>query len=228
MKKKSVILLSAGLDSSVNFYIALQKTEVVLALTFDYGQKAATKEIEKSKILCEINKIQHQVIEVPWLKNLGQSSLTQSELKIPQGSEVSIADKNISLNTAKSVWVPNRNGLFLNIAASFAESLKADMIIPGFNAEEAATFPDNSFEFLKATQKTFFYSTQNHIDVQCYTIDSLKKDIVKLGIEYKVPFEKLWFCYQNKDKWCGQCESCLRAYRAFSEEAQLKDILKGF
>ena len=222
----SVILLSSGLDSTVNFYAALKKTEVKLAITFDYGQLAATKEIERSKELADINNVKHLVVPIPWLKDLGSSALTGASTKLPLGNSVAIDNQQVSEKTAKSVWVPNRNGVFLNIAAAFAESLKASMIIPGFNAEEAATFPDNSYDFIRTVRKTFTYSTSNQVDVQCFTITKNKNEIVKLGQSLQVPFSKLWVCYQNHNKWCGQCESCKRAVRAF--RANHVDVLNQF
>ena len=38
--------------------------------------------------------------------------------------------------TAHLVWVPNRNGLFINIAASYGDAFGYDHIVVGFNAEE--------------------------------------------------------------------------------------------
>lgn len=215
MMEKAVVLLSAGLDSSVNFYAALREYEIVLALTFNYGQKAALQEIEKSKILTKSKGIEHQVVDLPWLKKLGASGLTNSEAIIPMGRQVSIDNMKTSEGSAKAVWIPNRNGVFLNIAAGFAESLKAKYIIPGFNAEEAMTFPDNSFDFIRATRKAFSYSTANQVEVKCYTIRMTKVDIAKLGMDLQLPFKDIWPCYQNLEKWCGQCESCQRAKRAF-------------
>ncbi len=215
MKSKSVVLLSSGLDSSVNLYAAIRDSNVQLALTFNYGQRAARKEIECSKRLTEINNIPHQVIDIPWLKNLGNSSLTQKDGQIPTGKNVSLDNKKISEKSAKTVWVPNRNGIFLNIAAGFAESLGAGTIIPGFNVEEAATFPDNSFDFIRATRKSLSYSTANQVDVQCYTINMTKAGIVELGKDLLVPFQYTWPCYLDNAKWCGECESCQRAKRAF-------------
>lgn len=214
-KKDSVVLLSAGLDSTVNFYSALNESNVKLALTFDYGQRAAKKEIERSKLICDEKKIPHQVIDLPWLKSLGESSLTHENKTIPSGKNVAIENQGVSEATAKSVWVPNRNGIFLNVAAAFAESLKAELIVPGFNREEAVTFPDNSLDFIRSTRKAFTYSTAIKVDVQCYTIAMTKAEIVELGKKLKVPFEKIWPCYLSNELWCGECESCKRAKRAF-------------
>ena len=56
--------------------------------------------------------------------------------------------------------MPNRNGLFLNIAGSFADSENYDYILIGANKEEAQTFPDNTIDFINAINKEFEYSTQ--------------------------------------------------------------------
>lgn len=215
MKAKSVVLLSAGLDSTVNFYAALKETQVELALTFNYGQKSATKEIERARELSALNNVKHKVVELPWLKDLGQSGLTSEKGFIPTGKQISLDNQRVSTLTAKAVWIPNRNGIFMNIAAGFAESLEAKSIIPGFNAEEAASFPDNSFDFIRNLRKTFSLSTANGVDVQCFTITMTKPEIVKLGKDLNVPFERTWPCYLAEEKWCGECESCQRAIRAF-------------
>lgn len=215
IKKDSVVLLSGGLDSSVNFYAALQESNVRLAITFNYGQKAALKEIEAAQKLTQLNAVEHVVVELPWLKELGQSSLTKEKIAIPVGKKISIDNHQVSAETARAVWVPNRNGVFLNIAASFAENLRAEVIVPGFNREEAVTFPDNSLDYLRAVRKSFIYSTATQVDVQCYTIAMSKIEIVELGKKLKVPFELIWPCYQSQTIWCGQCESCQRAKRAF-------------
>ena len=225
MKNKSVVLLSAGLDSTVNFYAALKESSVSLALTFNYGQRAAAKEIQQAQEMARRNQVPHQVVDLPWMKLLGSSALTQDAEQVPTGSRVMIDNREVSAESAKSVWVPNRNGVFLNIAAAFAESLDANWIVPGFNAEEAATFPDNSFDFIRATRKSFTYSTANHVDVQCFTIMMSKLQIVELGQQLKVPFELTWPCYLAKERWCGECESCQRARRAFSvAHVETKDL----
>lgn len=216
MKKKAVVLLSSGLDSSVNLFEAQQKEEVVLALTFDYGQKAARKEVEHSRKLAEYLKVPHKVVSLPWFKDFNKSSLLVDSEDVPTGSQVDIQSHEQSLQTAKSVWVPNRNGIFLNIGAAFAEALGAKLVIPGFNAEEATTFPDNSEAFMKELTRSLSFSTANQVEVHCYTVNLQKTEIVKRGALLKMPWHLLWPCYFSKEKWCGECESCLRSKRAFA------------
>ena len=225
--KKSVVLLSAGLDSTVNFFEAREASEVVLALTFDYGQRAAAQEIRSAKKIASSQGVVHQVVELPFFKSWGGSSLTDSAKKIPVGSDVSIDDQVVSTETARSVWVPNRNGVFLNIAAGFAESLGADWIVPGFNKEEAATFPDNSQEFLDQMTRSLFYSTGNHVTAKCFTTNLDKTKIVKRAIDLKVDLRQIWPCYFNGASWCGECESCQRSRRALQAQGLSWKNLSG-
>ncbi|MGZ3744499.1 MAG: 7-cyano-7-deazaguanine synthase QueC [Pseudobdellovibrionaceae bacterium] len=216
MRRKALVLLSSGLDSSVNLFEAHQKEDVILALTFDYGQKAAKKEIESASSLAAYLGVPHKVLSLPWFKDFNRSSLLVDLEAVPTGNDVNIQSHEQSLQTAKSVWVPNRNGIFLNIGAAFAESLGADLVIPGFNAEEATTFPDNSEAFMKALTASLSYSTANHVQVECYTVKLQKIEIVKKGLSLNMPWHLLWPCYFSGEKWCGQCESCQRSKRAFA------------
>lgn len=217
MKAKSVVLLSGGLDSSVNLYEAVRNSDVSLVLTFDYGQRASAKEVHASTRITQSLGLRHKILGLPFFTEFGGSSLTDPRKGIPVGRDVNIASLEVSQNTAKSVWVPNRNGIFLNIAAGFAESLGADLVIPGFNAEEAKTFPDNSEDFVHTLTRSFYFSTANRVMVQCYTIRLEKPEIVRRGLQLGVDFSLLWPCYFEGERWCGECESCLRARRAFEE-----------
>jgi 7-cyano-7-deazaguanine synthase len=226
--KKSVVLLSGGMDSTVNLYQAKQSSQVVLALTFDYGQKAGQKEIEATKKMTKDLGIAHRILSLEFIREFGGSSLTTAAMEIPSGKQVSIDDMSVSQKTARSVWVPNRNGIFLNVAAGFAESLRADWIIPGFNKEEATTFPDNSKEYLETATKSLSYSTHNQVQVKCFTTDLDKIAIVKLGQQLKVNWKNIWPCYKNLEKWCGQCESCQRSWRAFRDAGvDMTDLFMG-
>jgi len=205
---KSVILLSGGLDSLVSLGLKREELNVELALTFDYGQKSAQKEIEASKKICEYYNIEHKVIKLDWLKDITQTSLV-SDLEVPTGKELDNPE-----NSAKSVWVPNRNGLFLNIAGSFADSYGYDYIIIGANKEEARTFPDNTQSFIDSVTEEFRYSTQNHPKVIAPLINSDKNDIVMLALQAKVPLELTMSCYKDTKRHCGICESCTRLKNA--------------
>lgn len=212
--KKAISLLSGGLDSTVSTSIALKKSNVILVLTFDYGQRAAKREIEAAQKLCRIWKIKHKVVKLPWLGKITDTALVNSKSQIPNPKSQTLKFKN-DIQNAKAVWVPNRNGLFINIAAAFAESLDADTIITGFNKEEAVTFSDNSKRFVSAINKALTYATMKKVKVISHTQDMTKADMVDYAISHKVPLKYCWPCYEGGKKICGRCESCVRFYRAY-------------
>lgn len=216
MKHKSIVLLSGGLDSLVSLAVSKEKYNVELALTFDYGQKSVKQEISASKKICKHYKIKHKVIKLDWLKKITQTSLV-SEKDIPKVDLKDLASKDFVENSAKSVWVPNRNGLFLNIAACFADSYGYDYIIFGANKEEGQTFPDNTQDFIDKINEEFNFSTQQKPKAIAPLINSDKNDIVRIAIENSVPLQLTRSCYSSKDKNCGVCESCVRLKRALEK-----------
>ena len=211
MTNKSIILLSGGLDSVVALAYAQKVADynVELAITFDYGQKSVTSEINASQQVAEYYNIKHQVIKLDWLKNITKTALVSNE-NVPK-------DKFGTENSAKSVWVPNRNALFLNIAASFCDSFGYNYIIYGANKDEARTFPDNTEEFRSQISKLFEVSTMEHPKVIAPLINYSKGDIVKIAVEEGVPLELVRSCYNSNEKHCGECESCYHLKKALIE-----------
>src|SRR5262245_60288722 len=122
---KGVAILSGGLDSTVSMAAALQRMKIVLALTFDYGQRAAKRERAAAARIARHYAVPHKVIAIPWLGGITGTALVNRKAKIPHNE--------MSERLAKAVWVPNRNGVFIEIAAAHAESLGANRLITGFN-----------------------------------------------------------------------------------------------
>jgi len=213
---KSLILLSGGLDSAANLAFAHYFDTPVLALTLDYGQRAAIPEIRAAKKICEYYSVPHQVLDLKWLGALGGSALTSTDVEVPKIKSSELDQLEAAKKTAKSVWVPNRNGLFINVAAAIAESMKIQQVVVGFNKEEAATFPDNSSQFLGVVTLSLKYSTATGVKVACYTDLMVKTEIVAAlkNLPQKFPFESVWSCYLGGETMCGECESCKRFLRA--------------
>ncbi len=225
MNKKSVVLLSGGLDSVVSLAAAADMNyNPKLALTFDYGQKSFEREYKSAKAISEYYKLEHKVIKLDWLKEISTSALTGG-FDIPCADEKELDDKEKSLKNAKAVWVANRNGLFINIAASIAEAKGYTHIIIGANIEEGAAFKDNTKEFIEAENRALEYSVNSAVEVIAPMTDKNKTQIVETGIKLNVPFKYIYSCYQNNEKHCGVCESCLRLKRAL-ELNNRNDIIK--
>ena len=219
-KKIAISVLSGGLDSTVataNF----KENYQIHALTFNYGQRSADMEIKSARAVCQEIEAEHTVIELPWLSELGRSALT-SDAEVPEPAITELDDKDSSIETAIKVWVPGRNIVFTAIANSFAESEGADIIIVGWDLEEAVTFPDNSKEFLNAFNNVLKVGTFDEIKIEAPLINMNKIEIVKFGNDIGAPLNLSYSCYKGFEAHCGVCESCMRRKRAF-KKANIED-----
>jgi 7-cyano-7-deazaguanine synthase len=203
---KGVAILSGGLDSTVSLAAAVREMDVTLALTFDYGQRAARREREASARIARRYGIPHRVVRIPWLAPLTRTALVNRRARLPR--------EGMSARSARAVWVPNRNGVFIEIAAAHAESRGARRLVTGFNREEAATFPDNSPGYVRAVNRALSFSTANGVRVVSFTAGLDKRGIARLGRRLGAPLDLIWPCYEGGRRWCGTCESCRRCLRA--------------
>ena len=211
--KKAISVLSGGLDCTVATSV-FSKDHEIHAITFNYGQKAFQRELQASKEICNKMNWTHEVIDLPWLAEISNSSLNTDE-DIPELKEEDLDDLNKSQESAINVWVPARNTVFTSIALSYAESIGADAIIVGWNGEEGATFPDNSKEYMEKFNELIDVGSPEKIKIEAPLIDLNKEEIVTLGLEFGAPMELSYSCYKGEEKQCGVCESCMRRKRAF-------------
>jgi 7-cyano-7-deazaguanine synthase len=212
--KHAVVLLSGGLDSTVALADVLTRQSVACVLTFDYGQRAAAQELKATRAIARHYGLTHHIIPLPWLSDLLPKALTPKRVLEDQGVSQAPPATEAELFDVNRVWVPNRNGLFLNIAACYAEALKADTIVFGANAEEGVDFPDNTEAFRQKMTEVFAFSTLNGVQVEAPLVHLSKTQIIDRGLALKVPFEWLWSCYEDAETQCGQCPSCIRVQNA--------------
>jgi 7-cyano-7-deazaguanine synthase len=215
MKPRSIILLSSGLDSTVSATMARRRTIPLFALTFDYCQRAAKMEIFYARKICRYLGIRHKIIRLPFFRDFSGRALIGKGPRPTAGRFLKLED----------IWVPNRNGLFVNIAAAYAEHFQADLIVTGFNREEALEFPDNSPRFVAAVNKSLALSLLRKVKVVSFVQDHTKKEIYRLGLKHGAPLKYVYSCYLGGKKMCGKCASCrrlLEARSAYSRTGRIK------
>ena len=216
MKKTgSVALLSGGLDSLVSLAAALKRTRVRLCLTFDYGQKAAKREMSAARKICGYYGLRHAAAQLPWYRGLSSGALVDGKSRVPRMRTGRLDDISAATAGAAKVWVPARNAVFISIAAAFAESMGCGLVVTGFNAEEGRTFPDNTPEFARRMTSALALATMNGVKVTSFTQGLNKAQIALLGLKLRAPLNYAWSCYLGGAKPCGKCESCARSMRAF-------------
>lgn len=198
-RPKAVAMVSGGLDSVVSLARALKSRDVRLVLFFDYGQRS--RESERVSVLAVTNfyDLPFRQVDISWLEGLS-----------PEGMRSSVPGDGGALETLDDVWIPNRNGVFISVAAAFAESYGCDEVICGFNREEAIEFPDNSARFVEYTNRALELSTRGRVTVKSFTQDLDKREILRDGVELGAPLSIVWSCYRSGEHMCGRCASCLR------------------
>jgi 7-cyano-7-deazaguanine synthase len=213
--KPFMTLLSGGLDSVVSSYAVAREGGAGEAVFFDYGQRALKRERKAAQAIAARLGLGFRVIPLPFLEQVTRTALVMNDQIIPQIKPDKLDDRSETEKSAQAVWVPNRNGLFLNVAAALAEGLGLSRLVVGFNAEEAATFPDNSANFVHKAEEFFRLSTLAGLEVVAPTLGMNKTEIVQYGLKLDAPFDLIWSCYRGGRKLCGACESCLRSIRAY-------------
>ncbi len=220
-KKKAVILLSGGLDSSVTLSIAIKKGFEAHCISFNYKQRHSS-EIALAKFQARNqNAKSHKIIKIDFF---GGSALTD-DIPVPKNKNF----KNIPDSIPKT-YVPGRNLIFLSYAIGFAEYLESSSIFIGVNAIDYSGYPDCRPDFIKSFEKTSNLATKKGIEgnkIKIYTplINVSKKDIILLGKKNNVNFKKTLSCYNPVGiNSCGECDACLIRTKGFSE-ANIKDPL---
>ncbi|MCK5833943.1 7-cyano-7-deazaguanine synthase QueC [bacterium] len=212
---RAVVLLSGGIDSTVSAAIAKKEGYDLFLLHFDYGQRTEIKERSCFTAIGKVFRAKRQEItNVRFLKWIGHSSLTDQKIPVP------FCDPEGIPNT----YVPFRNGIFLSLAAAWAETVGAKAIFIGAMEEDGPGYPDTTAKFLESMEKSINLGRKP--ESACKIIAPLihlsKSEVVTKGAKLLVPFGMTWSCYKSEDIACGLCQSCTMRRRAF-KEAGIKD-----
>lgn len=219
-KRKAIVLLSGGIDSSTTLYLAKKKGYRCHCLIFDYGQRH-DKEVEvASKVAwwagCTSTRLS---IKLPWKG----SSLVDKRQALPRG-------KVRRSGQIPSTYVPARNTIFLSFALSCAEAMGADVIFIGANAIDYSGYPDCRPRYYKAFRQLSGVATRrgvegNSIKIATPLIRKTKANIIKMGIELKVPYKLTWSCYRGGKRPCGKCDSCVIREKGFKKAGFIDPLI---
>lgn len=212
-KKKAVVLLSGGMDSSVVAAMAKDQGFDVHAITFDYGQRHNV-EVEAAKATVATLGIEnHRIVNLD-IGSFGGSSLT-TDAKI-------LKNRTSKIEEIPSTYVPARNTVFLSIALSYAEATDARDIFIGVSFVDYSGYPDCRPTFIEAFEKVANLGTRAVDGGEQFTIHApllklSKKETVEEGIRLGVDFALTRSCYDpgSNGEPCGACDSCLLRNKGF-------------
>ena len=150
-----VVLFSGGQDSTTCLYWAKKVFDSVIALGFNYGQKHVIELQQADKIAKDAN-VNYKIVNL-------QDIFSNSGLLL--NTELSTSEQHPVYKNLPSSFVPGRNAVFLNIAASYAASNEIYNIVGGMCETDYSGYPDCRREFIDSVEKSFSLAIQNEIKI---------------------------------------------------------------
>lgn len=213
MKKRTVIVLSGGLDSTTCMGIANDKGYELYPITFHYGQRHH-HEVEHAKKVAEFYEVpDHKIVDMGFLKEIGGSALTDPAIEVPDYEDQ---------DGIPVTYVPARNLIFLSLATAYAEVIGADNIYIGVSAVDYSGYPDCRPEFISSMIHTINLATkfgvqEGNLQITAPLSQLSKAETIRLGIELGVPYHLTTSCYRGEEQACGTCDSCQLRLKGFKE-----------
>jgi 7-cyano-7-deazaguanine synthase len=206
--RKSVVLVSGGMDSAVTLAMARAQGFACHALSVAYGQRHASELDAAARVSRTLGAVEHKIVIVD-LRSIGGSALTADSIAVPEQGGAGIP----------ATYVPARNTIMLSIALGWAEVLGATDIFCGVNAVDYSGYPDCRPEFVEAFARLANLATKAGVEgaamrIHAPLIRLSKGEIVREGLRLGVDFAATVSCYQADAAGlaCGRCDACrLRA-----------------
>jgi 7-cyano-7-deazaguanine synthase len=201
---KALVLLSGGIDSATALYLTKQETDDIYSMNMIYTQ-THDSEAEAAKTIAAVAHVkEHISIYLPFFKDIGTRYRPTSS-------------SNVS-----SAYLPARNIVFYGVAAAYAETIGADEIVFGSNADDAMELPDAKPHFIQLMNELIRIGTRlgqegTEVNIVNPLINRSKVETLRLALKLKVPLELTWSCYEDMPAPCGKCRGCLMRENAFRE-----------
>ena len=187
LQNKKAILLSGGMDSIALAY--WKRPEV--AITVDYGQRAAESEIKVAAHVSEILRIEHHVLHVD-CSSLGSGDLIGA-------APLSVAPI--------SEWWPYRNQMLVTMALMKAIQLDVKELLVG-SVKTDAQHADGTAGFYHKLNDLVAMQ-EGSIQISVPAIEMTTVELVKVS---KVPENILLYAHSchTSSQPCGKCHGCMK------------------
>lgn len=206
--RKSVVLCSGGIDSTVLMYHLLHEGVEVKALSIDYGQRHR-KEIDAARRITGLLNIDLRVLDISSVSSImTKSSQTNPDVAVPHGHYAS--------NTMAVTVVPNRNMIMLALAGAYAINSGCNEVAYAAHSGDHFIYADCRPEFVEAMDRAFGLCDESSPILNSPFINLSKSDLCRRGYELDVPLDLTWSCYEGRDLHCGKCGTCFERREAFT------------
>lgn len=217
-KRRAVVLLSGGLDSTTCLAMARDQGFACHALSFRYGQRHEV-ELQAAGRVAEALGAERQLVVAFDMCAIGGSALTEQKVAVPKHRHVEQIGAGVPVT-----YVPARNTIFLSFALAWAEVLDCRHIFIGVNALDYSGYPDCRPEFIEAFEALAQRATAmgaeggRGVKIHAPLIELSKAEIIARGVALGVDYALTHSCYDPVDhRSCGRCDSCLLRLKGFAD-----------
>ena len=182
--KRSLVMVSGGIDSAVALFWAKSVGMECEGITFTYPDQA---EEEKKAIdfICNETSIKLYSVKHPLVKE--------------------------KKGNFRNVFSPD-NLLYYSIAVSLARKKGMEHIVGGQNKDDLEDSQDAAAEFYTHFNSMLKTGYGNQIEIIQPLIQMMKEEVVKLGLKLGVPLEYTWSCQDTEPDPCRTCSNCVTRY----------------
>jgi 7-cyano-7-deazaguanine synthase len=216
-KRKAVVLLSGGIDSTTTLAIAVRDGFIPCTMSFRYGQRHI-REIEAAQRVAEFFGVTERIVVDIDLRAFGGSALTD-DIEVPKNRPGHELAQVIPIT-----YVPARNTIFLAYALGWAEIIGAHDIFIGVNALDYSGYPDCRPAFIEAFERLANLATREGVEGRPFRLHAplvalTKRDIIRTGLSLGVDYSLTHSCYDPSPQGlaCGECDSCILRRKGFLE-----------
>lgn len=155
----ALVILSGGQDSTWCLSWAMDRYNVVDAITYDYGQRHE-RELKAAITVCRMLGVErHDIVNLRGAFE-GTSPLTDHNAKLERYRSVEEMEERVG-DSVETTFVPGRNAVFLAVACGIAKARGIDDVVIGVSQEDDANYPDCRVSFLTAMTQAMRYAVAN-------------------------------------------------------------------
>jgi 7-cyano-7-deazaguanine synthase len=212
--KAAIVLLSGGMDSAtlLHFVKKRKKVRALHALSFAYGQRHARELVMARRQARDAGVQEHRIVDLSFFGGLiaGGSALTDKAIPVP-----SLTDLSGRQRRQPPTYVPNRNMVFLALAAAYAEAKGIRDIFYGAQAQDEYGYWDCTVDFVRRINHVLRLNRGRTVRVHAPFARLKKAEVLRIGLALGVDYSHTWSCYRGGKRPCGTCPTCVERRNAF-------------
>lgn len=197
----AMLLLSGGVDSAVLLAKLVADGFTPRCVSFNYGQRHK-KELLSARAIASYYIVPYEEVDLPHF--VFSRSVLTGQSPVPHA--------RYDDPSQKVTVVPNRNLVFLSVAAALAIQHKMYHVFFAAHADDAVIYPDCRKEFVESANTTFKLACG--VSIQAPFLSLQKSEVVTIGKKLGCPLHLTWSCYEGKDVPCGKCGACTERQEA--------------